>query len=463
VHVRIATAVTDDRARAYFPTSELQIIRETVKYARIAVCLIALTAIVDRASAYTAESPSSRDSVNVGEDPFVETAAPHPLLHAVRSVLPELREDDRYLTTFVGEFAYRWPYRSISVYRPIPAWRYNRVDGLVLGIRQKPIEWDAYERLGLYGQVGYAFALERVQYEIGAEGRLGQPYGEEDFDLKVGAAYRHLTSTDDLWKSGWAENTLAAFFFNYDAFDYYHTEGWTAYAAARLGQYAMVTAGFRSDDYESLGGEADWSLFGGDNFRFNPPADEGRMQSVVLAVEGGSVSRFHSLPSGAVFRIEAEIGDGLGGDFSFNRVLGDGRAYIRTGRTTSLAMRLRGGLVGGTVPVQKAFTLGGLGSVRGYPQNAFLGERMLLGNVEYAIADVRPFGNVLKDLQLAAFFDAGWVGRPDESFRVDDVFSSVGVGVGFFDRRLRLDLAFPLSDLGGSRDPSLWLRLLPAF
>ncbi|MDX1740332.1 MAG: hypothetical protein R3178_03525, partial [Rhodothermales bacterium] len=52
---------------------------------------------------------------------------------------------DYYLTTFVGEFAYRWPYKSTSIYRPSPSWRYNRVDGLVLGIRQKPLEWDAYE------------------------------------------------------------------------------------------------------------------------------------------------------------------------------------------------------------------------------------------------------------------------------------------------------------------------------
>ena len=370
---------------------------------------------------------------------------------------------DHYLTTFVGEFAYRWPYKSTSVYRPIPSWRYNRVDGLVLGLRQRPLEWDAYERIGLYGQVGYAFAAERIQYEVGAEGRLGEPYGEEDFDVKVGAAYRHLTTTEDLWKSGWAENTLAAFFFDHDAFDYYHTEGWTVYSAARLGPYILVSAGFRSEDHVSTNQETAWSLFGGDHFRFNPPADEGRMQSVLVVVEGGHVSRFHSLPSGAVFRLEGEFGDGLGGDFAFNRVLADGRAYVRTSGRTSLAVRLRGGRASGTVPLQKAFTLGGRGSVRGYPQNAFLGERMLLGNAEYSIADLRPFGDLFDDVQLATFFDAGWVGGPDRTFSVDDVFTSVGVGVGFFNRRMRLDLAFPLSDRGGSREPSLWLRLVPAF
>ncbi len=370
---------------------------------------------------------------------------------------------DHYLTTFVGEFAYRWPYKSTAVYRPIPSWRYNRVDGLVVGIRQKPLEWDAYERIGLYGQVGYAFAAERIQYEIGAEGRLGEPYGEEGADLKIGAAYRHLTTTEDLWKSGWVENTLAAFFFDYDAFDYYHTEGWTVYAQARLGSYFLVSAGFRSEKHASTNQETRWSLFGADHFRFNPPIDEGRMQSLLLVVEGGSVTRFHSLPSGAVFRVEAELGDGFGGDFGYNRLQADGRAYLRAGRRSAIALRLRGGLASDDVPLQKAFTLGGIGSVRGYPQNAFHGARSLLGNAEYSIADLRLFGDLLDDLQVAAFVDAGWVGRPDQSFRAANVFTSVGAGIGFFDRRLRLDLAFPLTDRGGSREPSLWLRLLPSF
>jgi hypothetical protein len=422
--------------------------------------LLAATPLVAQPAAILAET----DTYDVETTPDPAATGATPSWHApVSPVFDPVDRADYYLSTYVGDFAYRWPYKSVSVYRSIPAWRYNRVDGLVLGIRQKPLEWDAFERLGVYGQIGYAFAADRIQYEIGVEGRLGEPYGEEDFDVKIGGAYRHLTTTEDLWKSGWAENTLAAFFFDHDAFDYYHSEGWTVYTAARLGPYLLVSGGFRSEEHASTNQETRWSLFGRDHFRFNPPIDEGRMHSVVLVAEGGSVKRFHSLPSGAVFRIEAELGDGFGGDFAFNRVLADGRAYIRTGNRTALALRIRGGRARGTVPIQKTFTLGGLGSVRGYPQNAFLGESMLLGNAEYSIADLRLFGGLFSRLQLAAFVDAGWAGGPRRSFDVDDVFTSVGAGIGFFDRRLRLDLAFPMSDRGGSREPSLWLRLVPAF
>ncbi len=372
-------------------------------------------------------------------------------------------DDDHYVTTFVGDFAYRWPYRSTSIYRPIPAWRYNRVDGLVLGIRMRPLEWDSYERVGGYGQFGYAFASKRLQYELGAEARIGEPYGEEKVDVKFGAAYRRLTTTDDLWKSGWVENTLGAFFFNYDLFDYYEAEGWSVYSAVRVSPRLQFSVGFRSEEHRSMLRETGWSLFGGDSFRFNPPVIDGRMQSVVIVAEGGQVSRFHSLPSGAVFRVEAELGDGLGGDFAFNRVVADARGYIRTSGRTALALRARAGSASGTVPLQKAFTLGGIGSVRGYPQNAFLGDRMVLGNAELSISDFGLPGRLLDEFQLSAFFDAGWVRPPGSSFATNDIFSSAGVGVGFFDRRLRLDLAFPLSDRSGSRDPSLWLRLIPAF
>jgi len=433
------------------------------------VCFVVLCLVLSDRAAVASASPATPDTTQVGDESLVARFLRVGKEQFKNTVLPALSRDetdssnDYYLTTFVGDFAYRWPYRSTSIYRPLPAWHYNRVDGLALGVRKGPLEWDAYERIGAFGQIGYAFSVKRVQYELSAEARLGEPYGEEDFDVKVGASYRRLTTPDDVWKSGWAENTLGAFFFNYDLFDYYETEGVSLYSAARLGPYFQLSAAFRSEDYRTMNQDTEWSLFGGDHFRFNPPIDEGHMQSIIVVAEGGSVSRFHSHPSGAVFRVEAELGKGLGGDFSFHRFVADGRSYVRTSRRSGLAMRLRGGRATGSVPLQKAFTLGGIGSVRGYPQNVFLGNRMMLANVEYAIADLRPFGDLLDGFQLIGFFDAGWVSLPDRSFRFDDMFTSAGIGVGFLDRRLRLELALPLTDRGGSRELSLWLRLLPAF
>lgn len=368
-----------------------------------------------------------------------------------------------YTAPFIGDLGHDWPYPETALYRPIPALRYNRVEGLVLGIGVDPLEWDDYERNKVYGQAGYAFALDRWRYEAGLETRLGDGY-RSAFNTRLGGNYHHNTATDDVWKSSWIENSLAAFFFKNDFFDYYQVEGWTVYGIQQLSTYAQLSAGYRADTYSSLTRNTSWALFGGEGFRPNPAVEEGRMHSLVFAFEGGRVEGLEYLPSGAAFRAEVEIGDGLGGDFSFNRYVADGRAYLPVSRHSTLALRLRGGLATGTPPIQKLFDIGGVGTVRAYPQNAFYGSRMLLGNVEYAFEDVQLFDELVDDVQLFGFADAGWVNdQGTNRFDVDDLLAAAGFGLGLDDRTLRLELAWPLRDVGYGREASLWLRLTPTF
>ncbi|MFQ5572181.1 MAG: DUF5686 family protein [Rhodothermales bacterium] len=382
------------------------------------------------------------------------------------------RRDDRWYRfgwsrygTFVGEYSFRWPYRrETALYSSIPAMRYNRVEGFVLGVGRRPLDWDSYGRARLYGQVGYAFALDDVRFEVGAESRIDNRR-RDDFGLKVGGAYHQNTGTRDSWKTSWLENSLAALTFENDFFDYYDVEGWTLYAVQRITPFIQVSAGYRQDDYRSMEKETSWSLFDGNGFPFNPPIDEGRMQSFIFTAEGGSVQGLHSLPNGAVFRLEAEIGKSIGGDFSFNRYIADARVYLPLSYFSSLGLRLRGGLATGDfVPLQKEFSLGGIGSVRAYPQNGFAGTRMLLGNAEYIIDDISIFNGWFDDFQLIGFVDAGWVNMfGTHAFDFDDVFTSAGIGLGLDDRAVRLELAWPLRDFGGDQDPTLWLRIAPTF
>lgn len=370
----------------------------------------------------------------------------------------------RHSSAFVGEFTQSWPYREHALYRPIPAFRYNRVEGFVLGIRRLPLDWSDYEQGRVYGQIGYAFSLEDVRYEVGAETKLNHSYRDGDFDLKLGGAYRKNTTTRDLWKSSWAENTLAAGLFRHDFFDYYETEGWTAYAVGKLTPYLQFGVGYRDDEYRSLQRETTWSLFGGDAFRLNPSIQEGQMRSVVATLEGGRIRGYRYQPAGFAFRFEAEFGKGLGGDFSFNRYVGDIRTYARMSRHTGLSLRIRGGYADGNVPVQKAFTLGGVGSVRAYSQNVFYGTRMLLANVEYTLYRPDFFDDLFEDLAVFGLFDAGWTNTAGvNEVDLDDVFSAAGFGVSLDDRNIRLEIAWPLKDLGMGTEPSVWLRLNPTF
>jgi hypothetical protein len=372
---------------------------------------------------------------------------------------------DRYdeAEAFVGEFYNRWPFRETGLYRPIPSIRYNRVEGLVLGARFLPLEWGDYDEAKVYGQASYAFELKKPRLEGGAElAPFGR--GNGDFEFKVGGAYRYNTGTNDLWKIGWVENTLAAIFFEYDYMDYYETDGFTLYASQRLTPFLQLTAGYRDDRYRSLGNTTTWSLFGASEFRPNPAIDEGRMESFVFALEGGMLSHFSSYPRGFAYRAEIEAGD-----FerrSFTRYLGDSRFFIPLGYSSTLALRARGGYTDDTAPLQKLFTLGGVGSVRGYPQNAYFGSRMLLGNAELTLGQISPFDDWFDDVQFFGFADAGWLNLVAGSNTVElgDFFTSAGFGMSFIDRTVRLELAWPLDDLPGvDREPTLWLRLTPTF
>lgn len=360
--------------------------------------------------------------------------------------------------TFVGEFTQRWPYREYGLYRNIPSIRYNRVEGLFLGIGRRPLEWSDSDRGRIFGQAGYGFGTEDWSYEIGAESRLGGGGRSNDFDVKIGGSFHRNTSTNDLWKSSWAENSAAAILFEHDFFDYHQTEGWTGYVVSRITPYAQLSVGYRADEYTSLSKVTAWSLFGNSEFRPNPGIVEGNMRSIVLALEGGQVRSFDQKPSGGAFRFEAEIGQGLGGDFDFSRYVGDIRGYAKLSRVTGLNVRVRGGFTEGTVPIQKAFTLGGVGSVRAYNQNVFLGTRMLLANAELALYQSGHGMSVL------GLFDAGWTNSSGKNeFSMDDVIPAAGFGVSFDDRAFRLEVAWPLKNMGTGMEPSVWVRIAPTF
>lgn len=368
-----------------------------------------------------------------------------------------------YAGTYIGEFSYRWPYRrETALYRTVPAVRYNRVEGFVLGFARRPMNWDDWGRARIYGDVGYAFSAKEWRYTAGLEVRLDN-MRSDDFGLKIGGAYRYNTETNDRWKTSWLENSLAAFFFNHDFFDYYQVQGGHVYAVQRLTPFSQLSIGYRVEDHTSMPRATSWSLFRKGHFAPNPEIQVGRMQTVLIALEGGHVRSLHYLPRGGAFRLEAEIGEGVGGDFSFNRYIFDGRQYIRTSRHSSLGLRLRGGYATSGVPIQKLFTLGGVGSLRAYPQNGIPGSRMLLGNIEYIYEDLSQLLGWLDDFHLLGFFDAGWTNATSNAFDFNDVLPSAGFGVGV-NRNVRLELAWPLKDyLGNGHSPSLWLRITPTF
>ncbi len=379
--------------------------------------------------------------------------------HSGATVDWRLKAPTRSAAVMVGEFPNRWPFAETALYRETPALRYNRVDGFVLGLARDPLQWDEPDQAKVYGQVGYAFGLDKWRYEIGVEAR---PFlsSDETYGLKLGASYRYNTVTNDLWKANWIENSLAFFFFRNDFFDYYGVEGWTFYAVQRLSPKLQVSAGFRTEDHSSLRQTSHWSLFGGDPVPYNPSVTQGRMKTFVAALEGGAVSDLNEFPRGWAFRADGETGDSPIG--TFRSLTGDVRAYVPVSRFSYLALRLRGGTAGGDVPLQNRFSIGGIGTVRGYEQNYIGGTSIALANAEYAIGNASPFDDVFEDAQIFGFFDAGRVGG-SRFGSADEWLTSAGLGISLDERNLRFELAFPLQDSPFGNGPTLWFRLSPTF
>jgi len=137
---------------------------------------------------------------------------------------------------------------------------------------------------------------------------------------------------------------------------------------------------------------------------------------------------------------------GLGGAFQFNKYTAEVRHYVPLADRHTIALRGWYGTVNGaSIPGSEFFFAGGVDTLRGYPQNQFLGTDFLVLNAEYRF----PLGNI-KFLNGAIFADLGnaWFpGVTDSRLRFDGgvglriVFPSLGLGV------IRVDYAF--SEFGG--------------
>ncbi len=348
-----------------------------------------------------------------------------------------------------------------AVYRTPPPLRYNRVEGLVVGLQQEPLRLGSDETARVYGQFAYATGPEQVRYTAGLESKV---YATDATGLKLGATYQKQTLSPDRWKTSYLENSLAGVGFRHDFFDYYEAEGLSVYAVQTLPASLQITAGVRAEEHRSLSVQTDWSVFGSGDFRSNPAIDDGRMQALFASLTGGDVRDRDDLPTGSTVRLAATVADGMGGDFSFSRYEADGRVFLPLTSDSRLGLRVRGGYATSGAPLQSQFTIGGIGSVRSYAQNEFRGTRLLLGNAEYIIDGATILDGVLDDLFLVGLADAGWVGGPGERPRFDDVLPSAGFGIGLDERRVRLDVSWPLRDgPGAGSRPAIWLRITPNF
>jgi hypothetical protein len=344
---------------------------------------------------------------------------------------------------------------------PATASLYNRVDGFNLGASTRITLFDpvSFDHAEAYAHAAYGFSSHKLRYAVGAL----KPFGP-DRQFAVGYEYHDLTDNDDTFRQRTVEDVPGSrIFFNLFE-DYYRRRGHQAYAFARALSRFQIGAAWRSDDYASLPVTNDQILFSHARTP-NAPVREGRMRSILGVARWAWKSDLFSRwsderesfllrnPFGTGFerdqqaRVEASLevaSRGLGGDFAFHRFIGQARAAQVFSPRRALLLRGLLGVGTGDLPPQRRFSLGGLGTLRGYAMKQFPGDHMLLTTAEYWLYPRSPWPG------LVLFYDGGtaWdAGRPRPGWKHD-----VGAGIdwpGGGRGYLRLDVGFPLN-----REPS---------
>lgn len=332
---------------------------------------------------------------------------------------------------------------------------YQRVDGLVLGLAPSNIARSDFEP-SVRGYLGYGFESDR--WSLGLS--ILQPLVVRNLLwLKLDGYH----GTDNAGRTGItdAENLLAMAFFREDFRNHHQREG-VAFSLVFAGlDWMRLEGGLRSNDYFSRTNTSSWSFAKGE-FAQNLPVDEGTLRAVFGNLRLGTETNFVQVD------YERSGEDLLGGFGDYELLEATWRGRLPLGSGQRLDFRVKGGSnLRGSLPLQKRYLLGGLGTVRGYdyqsllvahpagPQALYGGERMAFANVEYGF-------KLFDSIDLFALYDIGMAYEDREAeIELADMAESVGIGFGIDDACLRVNVFKPLDD--GDGDPVVELRLERAF
>jgi len=316
------------------------------------------------------------------------------------------------------------PARGIAYERLSDALRYDRVQGLSLGLGYR-LRAPGARFANLYGTVRYGLSDDRVT------GRLSFVRDAPGGRVAL-SGYRDIVEVDPFSLGRTPGNTLDALFAAHDDADYVLAEGGSASFETSLRTGLDLILGARVERQSSVRRKARSAIndfLGGDGvFPVNPPVDAGTLG-------GGSARLSHT--GGVRWNLTADV---LGGEGrTTGRLSGDLRADVGGGRGATL--RLKGGIATSPTLQQSQFRLGGLATVRGFDYGERRGQAFWAAQL-----DVAPFGGRLRPV---AFVDAGQAARPGDLFS-SEALAGAGVGVSLFGGALRFDLSHPLTpDSGG--------------
>jgi Omp85 superfamily domain/Surface antigen variable number repeat len=355
---------------------------------------------------------------------------------------------------------------------------FSPVDGAspAFGVATTVFDHTKFNHTYVGGYVSYKFGRDDAGYSAGIERPiLGGPR------LFLGGEVHDVTATDDLWRLTNLEQTLVSVGFKNSFRDYYRRRGAQMFAVFRAGGNNEFSAMARWDRHEPLDNATNYSFFRDDaTFRPNPAVVDQHVNALVFGYTFDSLEltgagraatyRRHlkddlfgmSLRQRPGLRLEwtSEIaGHGLKGDAEFDRHILNARGYLAMGPRTLLSARGLFGFSNGTLPIERRFAIGGIGSVHGYGFKEASGTGMALLNVEYRLNLTTPIGRDVDGVIVYGFYDAGRVTSRIVPDPHPQWLNGVGFGAGA--GGVRVDFGFRANDIPRSRQ--ILVRFSPTF
>lgn len=351
--------------------------------------------------------------------------------------------------------------------------RYNRVEGLFLnqGIKVYP---RSIRNLELYGYIGGGFwnqTDKQFRYSAGMRKDL--------FDinrLSFGAEIFKKVESEDDWIVGGVENSLAALLFREDYKDYYGTQGLRFYVDHKFKGIHTLRFEFGRRTFDAFKRNIDWSVFGGG-------FDENPMRPDSFIPEGDEVGikfitafdwRDNPIFPLTGWYFEA-IYEQTFEDFKtnglfltlkrFQQTFGNQRFFIRAMVGTRRGDIIYRAPMPAPLEIDRllepySIDLGGIGSLRGFDDKEFSGNRMFMLNVNYLFGgdllqkiplhEAPIFEAFWPTLSLGVFLDTGWAWRtaPDDGLidgfgklTLDNLKTNVGLSLLVLEGVFRMDVA----------------------
>jgi hypothetical protein len=261
---------------------------------------------------------------------------------------------------------------------------YNRVEGLPVHLG--PTFHDSIGAADLSGSMmgiirsanTFHWDSQNLGHRIAAEARVGRGRG---YGLAL-SSYDVMTPVES-WRIPDPDAALAAFFGHRDFRDYFNRHGAKATATFNMSARSSFSADWSDERWSSADQRRVFSVFGnGSGWRANPVVDAGRFHLGVLRANVDTRNDPDNPSTGWLIVAEYEHGAGrttdLGptsalaratvpGEVSYGRALLDLRRYNRLSPTTWFNARLvlGGWLHGDELPLERRFSVGGLGTVPG--------------------------------------------------------------------------------------------------